>query len=510
MKPLDQQRKGRGRESRCANDAHPPWCPRLNTFRFARRLRSGKRSIDDGLASPSPRGIHENGCSEEFIVQFAVDIWTHAGNCMDFCAPFEEKGLLDALMNVMKVSVASCSVDSQNTIILNAYTVLSSRTNFQLNKVERIPLTPGQYDISHRDESMLSLFASAVIAVCPETHIPNIRVLLGLFIIMHLRGIVPAAQALGSIINKLASKSSSAESCDLTLEEALDVIFSTKLCISTSDMSQRTNGTNNGSAMVITDLCLGGANDRLLQINAICGLSWIGKGLLMCGQEKIKDIAMILIGCLKTEEQPLDPLVMKCAADAFNVLMSDSDVCLNKKFHAIIRPLYKQRFFSSMMPVFQQLITKSHPSFSRYFLYRAMAHTISDTPLSVILNDAKKLMPLLLDCLSILTEDVQDKDILYGLLLLLSGILTNKNGKEAVNENAHIIVNCLARLADYPHKTLVRETAIQCLLAMSELPHVRIYPMRTQVLLSISKALDDKKRSVRREAIRCRHAWLVT
>ncbi|KAL1298239.1 hypothetical protein AAHE18_18G018100 [Arachis hypogaea] len=302
--------------------------------------------------------IHENGCSEEFIEQFAVDIWAHAGNCMDFCAPFEEK---------------------------------------------------------------------------------------------------------------------------------------------------RTGA--NGSAMVITDLCLGGANDRLLQINAVCGLSWIGKGLLMCGQEKIKDIAMIFIGCLKTEEQPLDPLVMKCAADAFHVLMSDSDVCLNKKFHAIIRPLYKQRFFSSMMPVFQQLITNSHPSFSRSFLYRAMAHIISDTPLIVILNDANKLIPVLLDCMSILTEDVQDKDILYGLLLLLSGILTNKNGTEAVTENAHIIINCLTRLVDYPNKTLVRETAIQCLLAMSELPHSRIYPMRTQVLRSISKALDDKKRSVRGEAIRCRRAW---
>ncbi|KAL1298238.1 hypothetical protein AAHE18_18G018100 [Arachis hypogaea] len=347
--------------------------------------------------------IHENGCSEEFIEQFAVDIWAHAGNCMDFCAPFEEK-------------------------------------------------------------------------------------------------------ALGSIINKLASKSSSAESSsDLTLEEALDIIFCTKLWFSTSDMLQRTGA--NGSAMVITDLCLGGANDRLLQINAVCGLSWIGKGLLMCGQEKIKDIAMIFIGCLKTEEQPLDPLVMKCAADAFHVLMSDSDVCLNKKFHAIIRPLYKQRFFSSMMPVFQQLITNSHPSFSRSFLYRAMAHIISDTPLIVILNDANKLIPVLLDCMSILTEDVQDKDILYGLLLLLSGILTNKNGTEAVTENAHIIINCLTRLVDYPNKTLVRETAIQCLLAMSELPHSRIYPMRTQVLRSISKALDDKKRSVRGEAIRCRRAW---
>uniref|UniRef100_M0ZRF1 MMS19 nucleotide excision repair protein n=2 Tax=Solanum tuberosum TaxID=4113 RepID=M0ZRF1_SOLTU len=42
---------------------------------------------------------------------------------------------------------------------------------------------------------------------------------------------------------------------------------------------------------------------------------------------------------------------------------------------------------------------------------------------------------------------------------------------------------------------------------MSELPHARIYPMRTQVLQAITKALDDPKRAVRLEAVKCRLAW---
>nr|GMC47565.1 MMS19 nucleotide excision repair protein homolog isoform X1 [Ipomoea batatas] len=32
--------------------------------------------------------------------------------------------------------------------------------------------------------------------------------------------------------------------------------------------------------------------------------------------------------------------------------------------------------------------------------------------------------------------------------------------------------------------------------------------MRKEVLQAISKALDDPKRVVRQEAVRCRHAWL--
>ncbi|KAL2332331.1 hypothetical protein Fmac_019912 [Flemingia macrophylla] len=468
--------------------------------------------------------ILENGGTEDFAVQFSVDIWNQAGNCMDFSAPFIKKELLDAIIKAMKLSVGSCAVESQNLIMQKAYGILSSHRDFQLKEVETLPLTPGTFDIALREERIISLFASVIIAVHPKTHIPNIRALVHLFIITLLRGVVPVAQALGSILNKLVSTSNSAEnSSDLTLEEALDVIFHTKICFSNTDVLQRCNGTSNGNAMVLTDICLGIANDRLLQINALCGLSWVGKGLLLRGHEKIKDITKIFMECIvsgtksalnltkhsleNTEEQIQDPSVMKCAADAFHVLMSDSEVCLNKKFHATIRPLYKQRFFSSVMPIVLQLVTKSYSSLSRSFLYRAFAHIMSDTPMVAILGEAKKLIPVLLDCLSMLTEDIQDKDILYDLLLVLSGILTGKNGQEAVIENAHIIINCLIKLVDYPHKMLVRETVIQCLIALSELPHARIYPMRAQVLRAISACLDDSKRAVRYEAVKCRQTW---
>ncbi|XP_058759195.1 MMS19 nucleotide excision repair protein homolog isoform X1 [Vicia villosa] len=468
--------------------------------------------------------IHENGGAENFVVQFAVEIWSQAGSCMDFNSPFEEKVLLDAMMTAMKVSVGCCSVESQNVIIQKAYSILLSHTNFQLNEVERLPLTLGKYDISPRGEGILLLFTSVIIALRPKTLIPNIRGLLHLFIITLPRGFVPVAQALGSMVNKLISKSNDTEkSGEFTLEEALDIIFNTKIQFSSTNPLQRCNGSSNGSEMVLTDFCLGMTNDRLLQTSAICGLSWIGKGLLLRGHEKIKDITMIFTECLvsdrksslpliegsheNTEEQKWDPLTRKCAADAFHVLMSDAEVCLNRKFHATIRPLYKQRFFSSMMPIFLHLISRSDSSLSRSLLLRAFAHVISDTPLIVILNEAKKLIPVLLDCLSMLTEDIQDKDILYGLLLVLSGMLTEKNGHEAVIENAHIIINGLIKLVDYPHKTLVRETAIQCLVALSELPHVRIYPLRIQVLRAIPKCLDDTKRSVRNEAVKCRQAW---
>ncbi|MCD9640271.1 mms19 nucleotide excision repair [Datura stramonium] len=82
-------------------------------------------------------------------------------------------------------------------------------------------------------------------------------------------------------------------------------------------------------------------------------------------------------------------------------------------------------------------------------------------------------------------------------------------GQEAIIENAPTVIRSLIELTSYPYMMVIRETAIQCLGAMSELPHARIYPMRIQVLQAITKALDDPKRAVRLEAVKCRLAWTV-
>uniref|UniRef100_A0A453T2U2 MMS19 nucleotide excision repair protein n=1 Tax=Aegilops tauschii subsp. strangulata TaxID=200361 RepID=A0A453T2U2_AEGTS len=80
-------------------------------------------------------------------------------------------------------------------------------------------------------------------------------------------------------------------------------------------------------------------------------------------------------------------------------------------------------------------------------------------------------------------------------------------GKECIVENIRIIISVLAQLVSYPHMMVVRETALQCFVAMSSFPHSKVYRMRPQVLQAAIKALDDKKRAVRQEAVRCRQTW---
>ncbi|XVE88815.1 hypothetical protein DITRI_Ditri19aG0098700 [Diplodiscus trichospermus] len=467
---------------------------------------------------------------EEVPLQFAINIWNQIENIMVFNeTQANKRGVLDVMMKAIKLAVASCSEEKQNIIVQKSYSILSSSTSFPLKELfqqERFLIVQDVDNGSCRDEWILSLFAAVIIAVRPQTYILNIRTILYLFMTTLLKGNVVAAHALGSLVNKLGLKSTEGHtSSDCTLDEAMDIILKLSLWIfhnnSSSDVQAKVIGVHD-IGLINSSNAVGSSTS--LQIHAVIGLAWIGKGLLMLGHEKVKDMTTIFLQCLQSSrradishqekgiennyELDLHHSVMKSAADAFQILMGDSELCLNREFHAVIRPLYKQRFFSTMMPLLQSLIMKSEP-LSRTFLLRASAHIIIDTPLIVVLGDTKKIIPMLLDGLSALSHDILDKDVIYGLLLVLSGILMDKNGQEAVLDSAHTIVNCLVDLIQYPHMMLVRETAIQCLVAVSRLPHARIYPMRTQVHRAIIKALDDPKRAVRQEAVRCRQAWSV-
>ena len=50
---------------------------------------------------------------------------------------------------------------------------------------------------------------------------------------------------------------------------------------------------------------------------------------------------------------------LKCVGDVFHVIMSDSEECLNRTYHANIKPLYKQHFFITLILVLLSLIVKS-------------------------------------------------------------------------------------------------------------------------------------------------------
>ncbi|KAL1188270.1 MMS19 nucleotide excision repair-like protein [Cardamine amara subsp. amara] len=454
---------------------------------------------------------------EKLLVHFAISMWNQIESCGVFSCDFNCREFVEAAMTSMGQVVGIALVESQNSIFQKAYSVISSSI---LPAMESIPLTFAaleglQRDLSKRDELILSLFASVMIAASPAASIPDAKSLIHLFLVSLLKGYIPAAQALGSMVNKLSSGSGGTNiSSDCSLEEACDIIFHADFALEKKISSNGSGPSGKiicASETTLSKICLGLCGSVDLQTRAITGLAWIGKGLLMRGDKRVNEIAQVLVECLKSSNRSghaLHPSAMKHSADAFFILMSDSEVCLNRKFHAVIRPLYKQWFFSSTVPILESLIMNSETPLSRTMLHVALAHVISNVPLTVILDNTKKLHPLILEGLSVLSVDSSEKETLFSLSLVLSGTLTDTKGQQSASDNAHIIIECLVKLTSYPYLMVVRETAIQCLVALLELPHRRIYPFRRKVLQAIVKALDDRKQRVRKEAIRCRQAWV--
>ncbi|KAL2939410.1 MMS19 nucleotide excision repair protein-like protein, partial [Bienertia sinuspersici] len=354
--------------------------------------------------------FHTYKGSDSVPLQLAIDIWGHVEAAMEAII------LLNATKMALKVAVAMVSEEDQRRIVEKAFEVISSNLSFSStsvpSKLEGLHISEDTDNITCRDEWLTSLFASIIISLRPKTQIANLRTVIELLLSAFLKGHVTAAQALGSIVNKMPLQNNDIQDSGyFHLDDALALIlerslrsYSDRYLLCSSDMRD-------------SDELFSSAADCVpLQIHCISGLAWIGKGLLMRGHEKLKDITMIFVRCIVSSseletltqnkgwserEREVLPLLTKSAVDAFHVLVSDSEDCLNKTFHATVRPLHKQRFLSIVMPILLSAAKKTH------------IHT---------------LLPVLLDVISVLSEDILNKDMIYNLLLVFSGLLMDKNG----------------------------------------------------------------------------------
>ncbi|KAF8732141.1 hypothetical protein HU200_016108 [Digitaria exilis] len=410
------------------------------------------------------------------------------------------QGFLDSLMMGMKLLVGVCTEEQQTLIVQKAYSMVSSILPLPLKSTHH-HLAVGDFVPSHsvQETSLVGMLSSVIIGLRPQTPVPDMLVMINLFTVFLLNGKLPAAYVLASIFNKYLHNTefSHENQLDKILDDILERCFSTVLANSYS--KDKSSG------------------NILSKIDILSGLAWIGKGLLMRGDEKVKDISMFLLKCVCSDEalaseesygnDSSDTSVAKSAAGAFHIMMSDSEVCLNKKFHARIKPLYKQRFFLILTPIFLSKIKEATSMTTKLALYRAFGHIISNAPVPAVVSEAHQILLVIVDSLAKLSVSLQDKDLVYSLLLVLSGMLMDEKGKECILDNIHITISVLTQLVSYPHMMVVRETALQCLVAFSTFPHSKVFPMRRKVLQAAIKALDDRKRAVRQEAVRCRQTW---
>lgn len=234
---------------------------------------------------------------------------------------------------------------------------------------------------------------------------------------------------------------------------------------------------------------------------------------------------------------------------------------VNKQSHATAKPLWQQRLYTAasrqLLPLLQhsQQVAPSSgepaPLQASPVLLLALGHLLRVAPGGVQQQEQARMLPWMLQCLAGLQEGpLADGQLLLALLLLVSDALISPAGGSGVGHsvptmasNARFLggkqshacmlptslstpppaagkaqaeadllprlVPTLLGLARFQPLPAVRETALQCLLLLLDLPYTALHPYRPAVARVLAAAVDDNRRAVRLQAARCRAAWAV-
>ncbi|XP_055853165.1 MMS19 nucleotide excision repair protein [Episyrphus balteatus] len=216
-------------------------------------------------------------------------------------------------------------------------------------------------------------------------------------------------------------------------------------------------------------------------------LSWIGKGLNILGHELMGDI-------IETIAELLDhPTLSSAAKLAFDIISFEYP-----EIHLpCIRFLFKQKFFN----VIYSKIAHKLECFSENHI-NAFIYVLKATPQTVLQMNIEKIGPVLFKCLEL--NEVQTIRIS---LEICENFVKTKDVYFSGHLN-HLVPQCL-KLTQYKSSMNVRITALNLLYEITKYPTFYLLPLKMDVVLGLSPALDDQKRLVRTAAVKASNAWFL-
>jgi len=193
------------------------------------------------------------------------------------------------------------------------------------------------------------------------------------------------------------------------------------------------------------------------------------------------------------------------SARGFAGLLALDDI-LTKENHCIISGLYKQKVYSQIYTAIANAVKVADAVAKQNYL-AALSGVLRWLPYSLIQSSLPTITPLLLQSL-----DIGDQTY-YGLkaatLITVESVLMHD--PSAVSEHAASLITRLLNGTTAPSNSPeVRTGSLKCLkLLPTQLKRETVMPYRKEVIKRLMACLDDKKRVVRAEAVRCRSNWLV-
>lgn len=194
----------------------------------------------------------------------------------------------------------------------------------------------------------------------------------------------------------------------------------------------------------------------------------------------------------------------KDVAHRFSSLLAPDDI-LSKTNHCLVSGLYKQKVFNQAVPFLTDSVKTAAPEKKPNYLI-AVSGLLRWLPYSIIQPSLTSLAAPLLQTLDL--PEGRDQDVKASTLTIFESVLMHDPATFAEHSSSLItrLLNCTAAPANSAE---VRARSLQCLaLVPKQLKREAVVPYRRQVVKKLLPCLDDAKRKVRAEGVRCRTAWL--
>ncbi|GAA6059776.1 hypothetical protein JCM10212_001984 [Sporobolomyces blumeae] len=245
---------------------------------------------------------------------------------------------------------------------------------------------------------------------------------------------------------------------------------------------------------------------------------WIAKALVVrsdsLGYEMVEDVIDLFS----------DPDLGKSAAEQLAVVAEDSDKVLSKDNFSVVRLLYKQRFFTFLLPKLveahkshqerQRQGSTSSPGTADQAVYLvALSGLLQHLPKQLALTELPKLVPLLITSLDLPSPSLQ-ANVIDTLGILVREVPSQL--EPSIHSITAKVLKAAVGLdqrggkvtASGPEATTLRVSSLEFLaLLPSHIPYLSLHPQKALVLRQLGLALDDPRRQVRRAAVECRSRW---
>ncbi|KAF2724408.1 ARM repeat-containing protein [Polychaeton citri CBS 116435] len=195
----------------------------------------------------------------------------------------------------------------------------------------------------------------------------------------------------------------------------------------------------------------------------------------------------------------------KSVARKFATILAPDDV-ICKENHCLVSGLYKQKIFNLLVPKIVESVKTTSDSAAKANYLIALSGILRWLPYSILEPSLYSLVPALLQSLDL--SDSSSQDVKASTLTIFESVLMHDPSLLA-EHTASLISRLLNSTSVRMNNSRVRASALQCLaLVPKQFKRESVVPHRRQVVKRLLETLDDGKRTVRTEAVRCRSAWL--